>query len=127
MFLLVNAAQLGNLLKSTKVNSADFNEVRALVAGDLNQYMGFNIIRTELIPIKGGSHPAYDPTAQENSSDPTHCLAFHRRGIGLCVWEDIVARISERPDKRFSQYIYYRMTVGATRLEEKRVVQISCL
>ena len=127
LFLLVNAAQLGNLLKSTKVNSADFNEVRALVAGDLNQYMGFNIIRTELIPKKGGSHPAYDPTAQENSSDPTHCLAFHRRGIGLCVWEDIVARISERPDKRFSQYIYYRMTVGATRLEEKRVVQISCL
>ena len=99
-----------------------------MVAGDLNQFMGFNIIRTELIPKKGGTHAAYDPTATEgSSSDPTFCMAFHRRGIGLCVWEDIVARISERPDKRFSQYIYYRMTIGATRLEEKRVVQISCL
>ena len=131
LFLVVDSAQLGKLLTSTKVNSADYNEVRALVAGDLNQYMGFNIIRTELIPKKGGSHTTgsftYDPTAQENSSDPTHVLAFHRRGIGLCIWEDIVARISERPDKRFSQYIYYRMTIGATRLEEKRVVQISCL
>ena len=127
LFLLVDAEQLGKLLTSTKVNSADFNEVRALVAGDLNQFMGFNIIRTELIPKKGGTHPAYDPTAQEGSSaDPTFCMAFHRRGIGLCVWEDIVARISERPDKRFSQYIYYRMTIGATRLEEKRVVKISC-
>ena len=55
LFLVVDAAQLGNLLTSTKVNSADFNEVRALVAGDLNQYMGFNIIRTEKIPKKGGS------------------------------------------------------------------------
>ena len=131
LFIIVNSAQLSNLLKSTKVNSADFNEIRALVAGDLNHYMGFNIIRTELIPSKDGSHTSgsftYDPTAQENSGDPDHCVAFHRRGLGLCIWEDIVARISERPDKRFSQYIYYRMTIGATRLEEKRVVQISCL
>ena len=131
LFLIVDAAQLANLLTSTKVNSADHNQIRALVAGDLNQYMGFNIIRTELIPKLNGDHSAgsftYDPTAQENSGDPDHCVAFHRRGLGLCIWEDIVARISERPDKRFSQYIYYRMTIGATRLEEKRVVQISCL
>jgi len=131
LFLVVNSAQLANLLKKTVVASADYNEIRALVAGDLNQYMGFNIIRTELIPKKGGTHTTgsftYDPTAQENSGDPEYCIAYHRRGIGLCIWEDIVARISERPDKRFSQYIYYRMTLGATRLEEKRVVQISCL
>ena len=131
LFLVVNSSQLAKLLQKTVVASADYNEIRALVAGDLNQYMGFNIIRTELIPKKGGTHSSgsftYDPTAQENSGDPEHCIAFHRRGIGLCIWEDIVARISERPDKRFSQYIYYRMTIGATRLEEKRVVQISCL
>ena len=129
--LVVNSSQLANLLKKTVVASADYNEIRALVAGDLNQYMGFNIIRTELIPKKGGTHSSgsftYDPADQENSGDPEHCIAYHRRGIGLCIWEDIVARISERPDKRFSQYIYYRMTLGATRLEEKRVVQISCL
>ena len=131
LFLVVNSSQLANLLKKTVVASADYNEIRALVAGDLNQYMGFNIIRTELIPKKGGTHSSgsftYDPADQENSGDPEHCIAYHRRGIGLCIWEDIVARISERPDKRFSQYIYYRMTLGATRLEEKRVVQISCL
>ena len=39
LFLVVNAQQLGFLLTSTKVNSADFNQIRALVAGDLNQYM----------------------------------------------------------------------------------------
>ena len=99
-----------------KVNSADFNQIRALVAGDLNQYMGFNIIRTERIG-----------TVTSNSQTCDSVLAFHRRGIGLCIWEDIVARVTERPDKRFSQYIYYRMTLGATRLEEERVVQIACL
>lgn len=115
LFLIVNAQQLGFLLTSTKVNSADYNQIRALVAGDLNQFMGFNIIRTERIG-----------TEDDNSITCDKVLAFHRRGVGLCIWEDIVARISERPDKRFSQYIYYRMTLGATRLEESRVVQINC-
>lgn len=117
LFLIVNAAQLGYLLTSTKVNSADYNQVRALVAGDLNQYMGFNIIRTERIGT------------ESDGATPVTCdkvLAFHRRGVGLCLWEDIVARITERPDKRFSQYIYYRMTLGAVRLEEERVIKINC-
>ncbi len=115
LFLVVNAAQLGYLLTSTKVNSADYNQVRALVAGDLNQYMGFNIIRTERIG-----------TETDNSITCDKVLAFHRRGVGLCLWEDIVARITERPDKRFSQYIYYRMTLGSVRLEEERVIKINC-
>jgi len=115
LFLVVNAAQLGYLLTSTKVNSADFNQVRALVAGDLNQYMGFNIIRTERIG-----------TETDNNITCDKVLAFHRRGVGLCIWEDIVARVTERPDKRFSQYIYYRMTLGAVRLEEERVIKINC-
>ena len=115
LFLVVNAQQLGYLLTSTKVNSADYNQIRALVAGDLNQYMGFNIIRTERIG-----------TLTSNSITCDGVVAFHRRGIGLCIWEDIVARITERPDKRFSQYIYYRMTLGSVRLEEERVVHIAC-
>ena len=128
LFLVVNSAQLAYLLTSTKVNSADYNQVRALVAGDLNQFMGFNIIRTEKIPTTSGSE-SYSGSVevpQVTSVDEHYVYAFHRRGIGLCVWEDIVARISERPDKRFSQYIYYRMTLGATRLEEERVIEIQC-
>ena len=128
MFLVVNSAQLAYLLTSTKVNSADYNQIRALVAGDLNQYMGFNIIRTEKIPTTSGteSYSGSTEVPQVTSEDNHYCYAFHRRGLGLCVWEDIVARISERPDKRFSQYIYYRMTLGATCLEEERVVEIQC-
>ena len=90
--------------------------------------MGFYIIRTEKIPTTSGteSYSGSTEVPQVTSEDNHYCYAFHRRGVGLCVWEDIVARISERPDKRFSQYIYYRMTVGATRLEEERVVEIQC-
>ena len=56
LFLVVNSSQLAKLLQKTVVASADYNEIRALVAGDLNQYMGFNIIRTELLPKKDGTN-----------------------------------------------------------------------
>ena len=40
--------------------------------------------------------------------------------------KDVTARISERDDKSYSTQVYYCMSVGATRMEEEKVVQIPC-
>lgn len=45
-------------------------------------------------------------------------------GIQLGVWGDITARVDERADKRYATQWYVKATVGATRLQEKKVVQI---
>ena len=89
----------------------DFSPLYALYTGEVDSFMGFNFIRTEKTTV---------------ASNVEDVLCFHRAGLGLCIWEDIVARVDERADKRFSQYIYFRMTMGATRLEEKRVIKIKC-
>lgn len=115
--------QIENLLASTEVNSIDYNAVRALVEGQVHHYMGFNFIQTELLPSVVQS--ASDVTG---SSDITsdRVLVFQRNALGLCIWNDINARIEERADKRFSLYAYAKMTIGATRLDEKRMVEILC-
>lgn len=41
-FMLVSAAGLEHLLGETKVTSSDYNTVKALVAGDINTFAGFN-------------------------------------------------------------------------------------
>ena len=92
--------------------SADYNSVRALVSGEIDTFMGFKFIRTEQINV-------------DSSSDQL-VMCFHRAGIGLAVFDDVKARISERPDKRYSTQVYYEMTIGAARLEEERVVEIAC-
>ena len=123
LFIVANARQMAKLLSDTSMGgtsgsggisaaSADFNSVRALVAGELDTFMGFQFIRSERI------------TTDSNSDDQV--IAFHRDGIGLCVWEDVRARITERADKRFSTYVYLSMTIGSVRLEEERVVEIAC-
>jgi len=112
LYVVANARQMSNLLRQNQVQSIDYNTVRALVAGEINSFMGFNFIRSERILPDG------------NGDD--RVIAFHRTGLGLAIFDDISARIQERPDKRFSTYVYYKMTIGATRLEEKKVVEILC-
>jgi len=92
--------------------SADYNSVRALVSGEIDTFMGFKFIRTEQINV--------------DSSADQLVMCFHRAGIGLAIFDDVKARISERPDKRYSTQVYYEMTIGAARLEEERVVEIAC-
>ena len=47
-------------------------------------------------------------------------------GIKLAVGKDVVAKIDERSDKSYSTQVFYSATFGATRMEEAKVVEISC-
>jgi hypothetical protein len=58
------------------------------------------------------------------ASNVRDCFAYVRSGLELGIGQDVMARIEERPDKSFSTYVYYCMTIGATRLEEEKVVKI---
>ncbi|MEY5101006.1 MAG: Pelagibacter phage, partial [Pseudomonadota bacterium] len=44
----------------------------------------------------------------------------------LAIGQAPQARITERSDKSYSTQVYYSMDIGATRMEEERVVQILC-
>jgi len=52
--------------------------------------------------------------------------AWRKSAMGMGVARDIAGRIAERPDKRFSVYVYTDMSVGASRLEEVKLVEIAC-
>lgn len=47
-----------------------------------------------------------------------------KSGMHLGVWGDVQSRIDERADKSYATQWYVKATVGATRLQEKKVVQI---
>ncbi len=112
MHLVVAQSQITALLRDDEVTSADFNTVRALVNGEINSYMGFQFHRTQRLAV--------------SSTNVRTCFAYAPSGIRLGIGEDITARIQERADKSFSTYVYYRMSLGAVRLEEEKVVEISC-
>ena len=53
-------------------------------------------------------------------------FAFTEDAVKLAIGKDVSAKISERADKSYSTQVYYAMDIGATRMEEEKVVQIPC-
>ena len=110
-FIVVSPKGIQQLLGAKEVTSSDFNTVKALVNGEIDTFMGFRFIVSNRLPV---------PASNERDA-----FAFTRSAIELGIGQDIMARIEERADKAFSTYVYYCMTLGATRLEEEKVVKIT--
>ena len=111
-FVACAASQIADLLNTTEITSADFNIVKALVQGELNTWLGFTWVRTQRLLLDGNSNRL--------------CYAYHRMAMQLAIQQDIVGRVDERPDKNYAWQVYLKMCMGATRLEENRIVQIAC-
>lgn len=111
-WMIVNARQIKSLLMDTRVSSHDYNAIKPLVAGQISQFGGFNLIPTERIGTDA------------NSDDKV--LYWAKGGMALGIGKDITTRISERADKNYATQVFGSMDIGATRLEEVRVGIILC-
>lgn len=105
-------SQQDSLLRSTEINSADYNSVKSLVNGTVDTFMGFKFIWTTRVTT--------------DSSGYRQCLAYPQSAGILGVAQDINVRIDERPDKRYSYQVYSTATFGATRLWGQKTVKILC-
>ena len=113
-FIVCGPQQISDLLGTTSVTSADFNTVRALSTGEVNSFLGFEFIMSTRLNFDA------------SNTDDRLVFAYTEDAIKLAIGSDIKANISERADKSYSTQVYYAMSLGATRMEEKAVVQIPC-
>ena len=113
-YIVCGPQQISDLLGTTSVTSADFNTVRALSTGEVNSFLGFEFIMSTRLN--------FDAT----NTDDRLVFAYTEDAIKLGIGKDIKANISERADKSYSTQVYYCMSLGAVRMEEKAVVQIPC-
>ena len=108
-YIVVGPKQISDLLGTTQVTSSDFNTVKALANGEISSFLGFNFITSNRLSI---------------ASSKRLCLAFAMDGVKLALGQDIMTRIVERSDKGYATQVYVCMTMGATRMEEEKVVTI---
>lgn len=112
LFCAVSSEDIEDLELEDQYINFDYSDQRALNAspGDIKPFMGINFIHYE--PVNAGatrSVPLWVPS-----------------GMGLGIFDEIEGRVSERDDKSYATQVYTCTTVGATRLEEKKVVEIQC-
>jgi hypothetical protein len=110
--IVVSAKQLQDLLRTTEITSADFNSIKALVDGSVNTFMGFKFRKTQLLPLNV-------------STDVRSAYVYVKSGIVLAE-RGLKTHMDIRTDLSHSLQIRSVASLGATRLEEKKVVEIAC-
>ena len=113
-YLVCGPQQIADLLAVTQVTSSDFNTVKALAQGDVSSFLGFEFIMSTRLPFDG------------TNGDDRLVFAYTEDAIKLAIGSDIKANITERADKSYSTQVYYAMSLGAVRMEEKALFQIPC-
>ena len=111
-YIIVTSKQVTDLLQTTEVTSSDFNSIKALVAGEVNTFMGFQFVRTERVGTDANSY--------------RRVIAYAKSGLLMAVGADINVDIGPRRDKRNSTQVYCSASFGATRMEEGKVLEIKC-
>lgn len=129
-YFTVSASQLESLLGQTEVTSSDYNSVKALVQGEVNSFLGFNFIHTERLSTQTTALSASATTGVVGAGTSVlgfrKCFAWAKEGLLQSTGMDIVSRIDERNDKSYATQAYACMSVGATRMEEEKVVEVLC-
>lgn len=110
---VITPTVLSRMLQESQLTSADYNAVKALVRGEIDTFMGFKwITSTRIAEISGGNVNAGSYS----------CVAFQKYGVCVALADSPLVRTDQRADLSYSWQIYYELNIGATRLEEERVV-----
>lgn len=109
-YIAVTSKQISDMLRTVEATSADYAQLKRLESGEIDTFMGFRFIRSERLPVDGSSYrrlPVWVPS-----------------GIHAGQWNGFTVEIGKRPDKKYITQVYMEGTIGATRTQEKKVVEI---
>jgi hypothetical protein len=131
LHLACTQRQISSLLEDDQVTSSDYNTVKALVRGEVNEYMGFKFHRTNRVRTQATALAAsvVDGSVGAGAGallNTRKCVAWAEDGLILGVGADIKSRVSERDDKNYSTQAFASMSIGGVRMEEEKVVIVHC-
>jgi hypothetical protein len=99
------------LLNVSQVASTFTSDVKALQTGEVHSFVGMEFIKTQLL---------------STTSNVTLNFAYVESALLLAIGQDAQGKVSERADKNYSNQVFMDMSIGATRMQEALVVQVSC-
>lgn len=123
LICVIAASQMDDLLRETQVVNADYNVTSAgkpvlSEDGMIRRFLGVNFVWCERIV----------QSQYLDGSGFARVPLFARSGMYMGIWGDIMTSIDRRVDlEGLPWQVYARETIGATRIEEKRVVELKCV
>ena len=110
-------AQKRALLRTTEATSSDFNTIKALVKGELNEFMGFEFITSSRLVSADG--------LAIGSSVNRECYAFLGDAMVLGEGMERITDVYERKDlTKYPWQLYALEDIGAMRKHEEMIVKV---
>lgn len=118
LYCAITAKQHDDLLAEVQVIDADYNGGKPVMEeGRIARFLGINFIHIEFLGT------ATDNLAGTSTAVPI----WAKSGMYLGLWNDIETKISQRDDiQGLPWQAYAKETIGATRIDEKRVIEVYC-
>lgn len=113
-YIIHNSAQLTQLLSDEKLTSSDYANVKALVSGEVNTFMGFTFINME--SRKEGGLPVGDTTGVK-------AFAFHKQAVGKAVSDEIKTSM-ERVAEKLAWQIACTVSIGAVNIDDDGIIPL---
>lgn len=115
IYCAINSKQNRNLMDEIQIINSDYNGDKMVQNQGFVQSWGvIKFIHSERLPVNGSAQ--------------TRCPMWVKEGMHLGMWQDITADVSQRKDLAgLPHQVYLNGTFGATRLEEKKIVEIPCV
>lgn len=118
-YIACHPRQMSDLLREAETQSIDTNIIRSLVAGVVNEYMGFRFVVTTNIAL--GS------TNDMNGGTSVYiCPVWTKEGMLFARHESPIFNVDWLPRKQIWQ-ISARVGMQSIRMDESKVLQIECI
>jgi hypothetical protein len=110
-YFAISAQGLEDLLNDPEISMAEETALRAIQDGEVKRLSGFEMFQTEETPLNATTH------IRSN-------VGWVKNGLGLGLIEDYTSDLGTRRDKNLAMQAFGAMDLGATRSEEKCVVEV---
>jgi len=118
-YIACNPKQMSDLLREAETQSIDTNIIRSLVAGVVNEYMGFRFVQTNQIAV-GSSND------MDSDTNVYRCPVWVKDGMLFARHESPIFNVDWLPRKQIWQ-ISARVGMNAIRMDESKVLCIECI
>jgi hypothetical protein len=132
IYCAISAVEHDNLLGELQVTNMDYNTKPVLEDGRVTSFMGFNFIHVEWQATMTDGVSAQYPLSLATiapgglASTTRYIPVWIESGMHFGRWGNLDARVDPRPDKNYNTQVWAEMNAGATRTQEKKIVQIAC-
>jgi hypothetical protein len=109
LYWAVSPKDVEDMLNITEIGSADYNTVKALAAGNVETFSGFEFFKSTRL------------TADAATSTGRRTISWAMDGLLFASADSITSKIDEREDKSYAVQVYSRMSNGAVRMDGDKV------